>query len=182
MPSTLVGFFPGTSPFSPPRRGLQAQWLWRPGSPSEQRLPAYSQPSIEVDLTLTLVDFSPPQYAPRTSASSFGRRRSQTSANKSSFGRTQRQSSATTRSFGRRRRQTRGASSSVGDGTERPHPVNNNDVDVIADSRWLYHTTDRGGLRPPGRSFGGSHGGFPVVRRRPRPTPAVDARVHCVAR
>jgi hypothetical protein len=59
MPSTLVGFFPGTSPFSPPRRGLQAQWLWRPGSPSEQRLPAYSQPSLEVDLTLKLVDFFP---------------------------------------------------------------------------------------------------------------------------
>ena len=36
---------PGTSPFSSPRRGLQAQRLRRPGSSLEQRIPAYSQPS-----------------------------------------------------------------------------------------------------------------------------------------
>ena len=40
------------------RRGLQAQWLWRPGSLHEQRLPAYSQPSLEVITpTVERVDF-----------------------------------------------------------------------------------------------------------------------------
>jgi len=41
-----MAFPPGTSPFSSPRQGLQAQWLWRPGSPSKQRLPA-TQPSYD---------------------------------------------------------------------------------------------------------------------------------------
>ena len=37
---------PGTSPFSSPRQGLQAQWPWQPGSSLEQQLAAYSQPSL----------------------------------------------------------------------------------------------------------------------------------------
>ena len=38
-----MAFSPGTSP-STPRQGLQAKWLWRPGSSHEQRLPPTPSP------------------------------------------------------------------------------------------------------------------------------------------
>ena len=42
----MIGTPLGMNPFSSLQQGLQAHWPWQPGSSLEQRLTAYSQPSL----------------------------------------------------------------------------------------------------------------------------------------